>query len=207
MLNAYFRICLRQLSHRRMPLSVCTASLRNNLHSGQIREALDVFGGSATFTSYPGMIYGDFKRILSSPKQSTILHTQTCNPWNQFAKERPRAFKRLHIYSWTRAHTFTVSHEQTLRLSGPRRFRCNHSHRIGTSELRNSMPLNLSPCVPAELTAKLGQGSQYISYTINISTLGSIFSPRTGKPGHIWILPEVRRRLGSRSLLKPHPLT
>lgn len=45
------------------------------------------------------------------------------------------------------------------------------------SEHRNSMPLNLSPCVPAELTAKLGQGSQYISYTINISTLGSIFSP------------------------------
>ena len=75
------------------------------------------------------------------------------------------------------------------------------------SEHRNSMPLNLSPCVPAELTAKLGQGSQYISYTINISTLGSIFFPRTGKPGHIWILPEVRRRLGSRSLLKPHPLT
>ena len=32
--------CLKQLSHRRMPSSVCTASLSSRLHSGQIRALL-----------------------------------------------------------------------------------------------------------------------------------------------------------------------
>lgn len=49
------RIWSKQLAHKRMPSSVCTASLSNSLHSGQIRAAL---WGSVV--SYPGMIYCSF---------------------------------------------------------------------------------------------------------------------------------------------------
>ena len=52
-LKTYCRICLKQLSHRRMPSSVCTASLSSRLHSGQIIAALR---GSNVFAQYPGMI-------------------------------------------------------------------------------------------------------------------------------------------------------
>ena len=55
---------VKQLLHRRMPSSVCTASLSSSLHSGQIRAAL---WGSVV--SYPGMISCSF----SNSKRSKTL--------------------------------------------------------------------------------------------------------------------------------------
>ena len=51
--------CSKQLSHRRMPSPVCTASLSNILHSGQIRAA---FRGSTVLASNPGMINWRFEQ-------------------------------------------------------------------------------------------------------------------------------------------------
>lgn len=51
--SAHWWICSKQLSHRRMPSPVCTASLSNLLHSGQIRAT---FRGSTVLASNPGII-------------------------------------------------------------------------------------------------------------------------------------------------------
>ena len=57
--SAHCWICSKQLSHRRMPSPVCTASLSNILHSGQIRAA---FRGSTVLASNPGMINWRFEQ-------------------------------------------------------------------------------------------------------------------------------------------------